>query len=92
MMSKLRWSIFTVVAVAPVAHEVVDFLQHFGDVLAFDPVDRVDAFAGAARIHADAADVAGAFQHSPRIGSRSEQPPGRCREHTKKPAPREAVR
>ena len=30
------------------------------DVLAFDPVDHVDPFAGATGIHPDAADIAGA--------------------------------
>ena len=62
-----------------------------GNVLAFDPVDRVDAFAGAARIHADAADVASTFQQAECVGVGGRGNHRRRREHAKKAAPRDAV-
>ena len=61
-MSTVRASIADRLIGAPVAHEVIDLFQGVLDVVAFDPVDRVHAFAGPAGIHADAANVAGTTQ------------------------------
>ena len=47
---------------APVAHEKVHFLHRVGDVVPFDPVDHVDAFAGAARVHSDSANISAPAQ------------------------------
>ncbi len=49
---------------APVAHEIVDLGQCFPDVVALDPVDRVDAFTGAARNHPNPANVASAAKQA----------------------------
>ena len=90
-MSTVRMSIFDGVVRPPVAHEVGDFLHDFRNVLAFDPVDRVDAFARAARVHADPADVARTLQQAEGIGVGGGGNHRRCRKHTKKATPRDAV-
>lgn len=49
---------------APIAHEPIHFFQSFFDVLAFNPIDCVDHFAGALGVHFDAAHISCAFEKS----------------------------
>ena len=49
---------------APVAHEFVDLINGVFDVFAFDPIDCVDAFTGAAGVHFQSTDIACATQKS----------------------------
>ena len=48
----------------PVAHEVVDLLEGFRDVLTLDPIDHVDLLAGAPGIHLEPPNIASAAQKS----------------------------
>ena len=73
MMSIVRRSMDLDLIGTPVAHEVVHFLDGVFDVFAVDPINHVDAFAGAARIHTNATNIAAAAKKSCCIGI------GRCR-------------
>ena len=46
----------------PVAHMNVDLVEGRADIIAIDPVDHIEAFAGAPIIHGQFADIAGAAQ------------------------------
>ena len=53
---------------APVAHEEVDLAHCVFDVVAFNPIDRVDVFACTGRRHPDPADIAPATQKTCCLG------------------------
>ena len=73
---------------SPVAHEVVHFLDGVSDIFAFDPVDHVQPFARAARIHPNSANVAASAQKPCRVGEGWCRCDHCCSECTEKVPPR----
>ncbi len=71
----------------PVAHEVVEFGQRVGEVVAVDPVDGVEALTRAARVHPYPSDVARSAQEPEgfRVGGRGCD--HACRKQTKQAPP-----